>query len=133
MRVATMRLFSCGALAMVNVRVFPSASVSGGASRVRSIAWPASNVQSVGFSNRKAIVPSAISWRPASFDVVVTRLGSIEECSLSGATSEQVQHQGNYRNDQHQMNQPPSDVKGEKPKHPQHQIGRASCRERDQI
>jgi hypothetical protein len=73
MRVATMRLFSYGALAIVNVRVFPSASVSDGVSRVISTAWPASNVQPDGFSKWKAMAPSAISWRPASFDVVVIR------------------------------------------------------------
>jgi hypothetical protein len=38
MRVATMRLVSYGALAIVNVRVFPFASVSDGAGRVISIA-----------------------------------------------------------------------------------------------
>jgi hypothetical protein len=32
-----------------------------------------------------------------------------------------VDHQGNYRNDQQQVNQTPGDVKGEKPKHPHHQ------------
>src|SRR5579875_2504554 len=57
---------SWGALAMENPRTLPSASVSGGFSRVMSTNWPALNVQSRGRSNRKAIVASAISLRSTS-------------------------------------------------------------------
>ena len=42
-RVAIMRSLSKGALAIENAREFPSASVSGGFSRVRSIDWPRRN------------------------------------------------------------------------------------------
>src|ERR1017187_93223 len=91
MRVATMTLFSYGALAIVNVRVFPSASVSEGARRVISIAWPASNVQPGGFSKWKAMVPSAISWRAQAhrYSVSTYRASVVFGCarvSRTGAT-----------------------------------------------
>jgi hypothetical protein len=60
-RVATRSVSSCGPLAMENARVFPSASVSGGSSKVTSRHWPALNVQFGGLSKRNAVVRSAIS------------------------------------------------------------------------
>src|ERR1035441_5990649 len=53
---------------MENVRVFPSASVSAGSSRVISRNWPALNVQFEGFSKRNAIVRSATSCLLTSLD-----------------------------------------------------------------
>src|SRR5947207_6663865 len=67
MRVATKRRSSSGALAIENVRMFPSASVSGGSMSVRLMYWPALKVKAPGFSNRKASVRSATSIRSRSF------------------------------------------------------------------
>src|ERR1035441_2997776 len=69
-RVATIRVSSSGPLAIENVRVFPSASVSGGSHRVISRDWPASNVQFDGFSKRNAVVRSATSCLLTSLDRV---------------------------------------------------------------
>src|ERR1035437_9126322 len=67
-RVATIRVSSWGALAMENVRVFPSASVAAGLSKVMSRNWPALNVQFDGFSERNEVVSSATSALLTSLD-----------------------------------------------------------------
>ena len=54
---------SLGALEIEKPRVLPSASVSGGSSRVMSMNWPARKVQPAGFAKRNAIVRSATSSR----------------------------------------------------------------------
>src|ERR1700685_1845026 len=61
--VGIVTVFSGGALAIVKLRTFPSESISEGSSKVISRYWPASNVHPDGFSNRKAMVPSATSLR----------------------------------------------------------------------
>src|SRR5665213_571231 len=68
-RVATIKVSSCGALAIKKLRTFPSESVSEGSSKVISRYWPALNVQPDGFSNRKAMVPSATSLRSFSLQL----------------------------------------------------------------
>jgi hypothetical protein len=65
-RVVIVITFSRGALEMVKARVLPSASVSGGSSRVMSTNCPARYDQSAGRSNRKDIVRSATVSRLAS-------------------------------------------------------------------
>src|SRR6185312_16315742 len=60
-RVANMSSLSHGALAIENVRVLPSESVSGGSTSVRSAVWPALKLKSAGFCRLKASVPSATS------------------------------------------------------------------------
>src|ERR1017187_5221839 len=55
---------------MENVRVFPSASVSEGSSKLMSRNWPAWNIQFDGFSKRNAVVRSATSCRLTSLDRV---------------------------------------------------------------
>lgn len=62
-RVANINWFSKGELAIENVRVFPSESVSGGFSSVTSADCPGLKSNCNGFSKWKAIVPSAISTR----------------------------------------------------------------------
>jgi hypothetical protein len=68
MRVVNTSRSSNGALAMEKVRTFPSESVSGGFSNVRSADCPRLKSNPTGFSKWKAIVPSATStlstaWR----------------------------------------------------------------------
>src|ERR1017187_224379 len=53
MRVMKTNLYAKGALAMENVRVFPSASVSGGAVRVTSANWPALKLNPDGFRSEE--------------------------------------------------------------------------------
>ena len=55
---------------MENDRMFPSASVSEGSSRVMSRYWPDLNVQFDGFSKRNAVVPSATSCLLKSLAIV---------------------------------------------------------------
>src|ERR1035437_8545028 len=55
---------SLGALEIEKARTFPSASVSGGSSIVRSIDCPARYSHPCGFSNRKDMVWSATISRP---------------------------------------------------------------------
>jgi hypothetical protein len=62
--------FFVGALAMENVRVLPSASVSEGSTKVMSRNWPALNVQSPGFLKRNALVHSVTSSLLTSLDRV---------------------------------------------------------------
>ena len=50
MRVVKTNSFAKGGLAMENVRVFPSASVSSGSVRVTSANWPALKLNPAGFS-----------------------------------------------------------------------------------
>src|SRR6187397_526298 len=68
MRVANLSWSLNGALAMEKVRTFPSESVSGGFSKVRSTDCPGLKSNPGGFSNRKAIVPSAVSALFRSLD-----------------------------------------------------------------
>src|SRR5215467_12652688 len=60
-RVANISSSSNGALTMEKVRIFPSESVSGGFSNVRSTDCPGLKSNPGGFSKWKAIVPSAAS------------------------------------------------------------------------
>src|SRR5260370_41087970 len=64
MRVAKVSWFSKEGLAIEKVRVFPSASVSGGLDNVRSADCPGLKSKCGGFSKWKAMVPSATSTRP---------------------------------------------------------------------
>jgi len=67
-RVVNTNSFSNGGLAMEKVRVFPSASVSGGTVSVTSANCPALKLNPEGFSKWKAIVPSATSTRLNNLD-----------------------------------------------------------------
>ena len=66
--VANTSWFSNGALAMENVRVFPSESVSGGFISVKSTDCPVLKSNPIGFSNWNAIVSYATSTRFRSLD-----------------------------------------------------------------
>jgi hypothetical protein len=63
MRVVNINWFSKGGLAIEKVRVFPSASVSGGLESVRSADCPGLKSNREAFSKWKAMVPSATSTR----------------------------------------------------------------------
>jgi hypothetical protein len=68
---------------MENDRMFPSASVSEGSSRVMFRYWPDLNVQFDGFSKRNAVVPSATSCLLKSLAIVTGETAVVDISSPS--------------------------------------------------